>query len=301
MKDITLRELLEAGCHFGHKVDRWHPKASVFIYQSRDGLHIIDLAKTRDGLKKAAEFVFTLGKEGKSILFVGTKRQAKGVVSESARNARVPYMTNRWIGGFFTNWDTVKKNIDKINRMRKERTDGDWQKYPKHEVVKLEKELRKLETVYGGVSELLDIPDAIFIVDIKKEIIALTEAGKCKVTIIAFVDTNTDPNHVDFPIPANDDAVGSISFITKCIADAYAEGRLIFEKKEDEARKEEGKKEEEKKEADTKAESPSEEEKKGIGKKEEAKDGKKQVKKIEKKKKTGRKAKKAEKTVKKSS
>lgn len=264
MKDVSLKELLEAGCHFGHKADRWHPKAAEFIYQVRDGLHIIDLAKTRDGLKKAAEFVFNMGKEGKIILFVGTKRQAKGVVSESARNVRTPYMTNRWIGGFFTNWDTVKKNIDKINRMRKERTDGEWQKFPKHEIVKLEKDLRKLELVYGGVSDLLAVPDAIFIIDIKKEIIALTESIQRKVITVAIVDTNTDPNDIDYPIPANDDAVGSISFITKFIADAYAQGRLVYEKKEDEARKASEKSLEviEKKEEGEKPEEVKEEEKK---------------------------------------
>ncbi|MBI2616735.1 30S ribosomal protein S2 [Candidatus Gottesmanbacteria bacterium] len=236
MRDVTLKELLEAGCHFGHKVDRWHPKAAEFIYQSRDGLHIIDLAKTREGILKAGEKAFALGKEGKILLFIGTKRQAKGVVAEAARNARAPFMTNRWVGGFFTNWEAVKKNIEKINRMRKERTDGEWQKFPKHEIVKLEKDLRKLEMVYGGVADLLAVPDAVFIVDIKKEIIALTEAQQRHVSILAIVDTNTDPNNVDFPIPANDDAVGSISFIAKFIADCYAEGKLIFEKTEKEAR-----------------------------------------------------------------
>lgn len=233
MRDVSLRELLEAGCHFGHKADRWHPKAEEFIYQTREGLHIIDLAKTREGLRKAAQTVYDLGKEGKNLLFIATKRQAKGVVSEAARAAHAPFMVNRWVGGFFTNWEAVKKNIDKINRMRKERTDGDWQKFPKHEIVKLEKDLRKLEMVYGGVADLQAIPEAIFMVDIKKEIIALTEARRRKLEIIAIVDTNSNPQHVSHAIPANDDAVGSISFITKFIAEAYFEGKTIFEKKQE--------------------------------------------------------------------
>lgn len=273
MKDVSLRELLEAGCHFGHKADRWHPKASEFIYQTREGLHIIDLAKTREGLRKAAQTVYDLGKEGKNLLFIATKRQAKGVVSEAARSAHAPFMVNRWVGGFFTNWEAVKKNIDKINRMRKERTDGDWQKFPKHEIVKLEKDLRKLEMVYGGVADLQAIPEAIFMVDIKKEIIALTEARRRKLEIVAIVDTNSNPQHVSHAIPANDDAVGSISFITKFIAEAYFEGKTIFEKKQESDRV---------KEAAKTTEKPEENEKEEKNEKKEVKVEKKEEKKQEK-------------------
>lgn len=232
MKDVSLKDLLSAGCHFGHKVERWHPKAAEFIYAEREGIHIIDLAKTRDGLQKAAQYLADLAKEGRLVLFVATKRQAKGVVMEAAKKAGVPYLTNRWIGGFLTNWEEVKKNIDKANRMRRELTDGVWKKFPKHEQIKLEKELHKLEAVYGGVNDLQRLPDAVFIIDIKREVSSLREALKRELPIIAIIDTNANPNQVDYPIPANDDAVGSIQYIVNFLADAYLEGKKVGEKKE---------------------------------------------------------------------
>ncbi len=191
MKDISLKDLLEAGCHFGHKVTRWHPKASSFIYQSREGIHIIDLVKTRDNLKKAAEYFHEQGKKGKDILMIASKRQAKGVVSEAAKRAQLPYMTNRWIGGFLTNWEEVKKNIEKMNRMRGEKEDGSWKEYPKHEVVKLTKNLRRIESVYAGVANIDSLPEAVFIVDINKEISSVKEAVRSGVKIVAIVDTNS--------------------------------------------------------------------------------------------------------------
>lgn len=230
MKDISLKELLEAGCHFGHKVTRWHPKATDYIYQAREGIHIIDLAQTRSGLKKAAEFAYELGKSGKQFLVVATKRQAKGVVSQVVNRAGLPYLTNRWIGGFMTNWEEVKKNIDKMNKFRKESIDGSWNKFPKHEAVALTKYLRKLESVYAGVGDLTSVPEAIFIVDIKNEISALREALRRGMKTIAIVDTNVDPTPVDYPIPANDDAVGSIQCIVNYLVDAYIEGKKIWEK-----------------------------------------------------------------------
>jgi small subunit ribosomal protein S2 len=230
MEDISLKTLLEAGCHFGHKVDRWHPKAAQFIYQAREGIHIIDLAKTRDGLRAAADFVRDLGSAGRTLLLVATKRQAKPIVTAAAKKAGLPYMTNRWLGGFLTNWDVIKKNIDRVNRMRKEQKDGSWSKFPKHEQVKLAKELKKLEAVYGGVALLTRIPDAMFIVDLKKEIIAYTEAIRKNVQTVAMVDTNADPTFVDFPVPSNDDAVGSIECITSYLTDAYSEGAALHSK-----------------------------------------------------------------------
>lgn len=230
MKDIALKDLLEAGCHFGHKVERWHPKAAEFIFGEREGIHIIDLVKTRDGLKKGGEYLQNLGKAGQLILFVATKRQAKGVVTEAAKRAGVPYLTNRWIGGFLTNWEEVKKNIDKVNRGRKELAEGVWKKFPKHEQVKMEKELHKREAVYGGVTELARLPDAVFIIDVKREVASLREAIKRKMPIVAIIDTNANPNQVDYPIPANDDAVGSIQFIVNYLADSYLEGKKVGEK-----------------------------------------------------------------------
>ncbi|KKS97589.1 MAG: Ribosomal protein S2, small subunit ribosomal protein S2 [Candidatus Gottesmanbacteria bacterium GW2011_GWA2_43_14] len=232
MKEISLTELLEAGCHFGHKVTRWHPKASVFIYQPREGVHIIDLVKTKQGLQKAAEFVYELGKSGKILLLVGSKRQAKGVVSEAAKRVGLPFMTNRWIGGFITNWEEVKKNIDKMNNWRKDRDSKVWDQYPKHEVVKLGKLLRQVESVYSGVESLTRVPDAVFIVDINKEVAALREATRRKVDVVAIVDTNANPTLVDYPVPANDDAVGSIQFLVNYLVEAYDEGRKLSQKAE---------------------------------------------------------------------
>ncbi len=230
MKNITLKDLLEAGCHFGHKVEKWHPKAASFIYGAREGIHIIDLAKTRDGLKKAVEFIYNLGKEGKVVLLVATKRQSKGIVSEAAKRAGLPFLTNRWIGGFLTNWEEVKKNINKLNRMAKEMAEDVWKKFPKHEQVKLEKDMHKLDAVYGGVKDLSKLPDAVFIIDIKREISCLKESLRCLISTVAITDTNTDPNTVDYPIPANDDAVGSIQYIVDVLAEAYIEGKKVGEK-----------------------------------------------------------------------
>ena len=239
MQDISLTELLEAGCHFGHKVTRWHPKAEAFIFQAREGVHIIDLVKTKQGLQKAAEFVFELGKSGKILLLVGSKRQAKGVVAEAAKKAGLPYMTNRWIGGFITNWEEVKKNIDKMNKWRQERDTKVWDQYPKHEIVKMGKQLRKVESVYNGVENLTRIPEAIFIVDINKEVAALREAIRRKVTTIAIVDTNSNPVLVDYVIPANDDAVGSIQYLVNILVAAYEEGRKVGQKAESKPKEEE--------------------------------------------------------------
>ena len=233
MREISLIELLEAGCHLGHKVTRWYPKASSFIYQAREGIHIIDLVKTRDWLKRAAEYVFDLGKQGKIFLFIASKRQAKGVASEAAKRADLPYMTNRWIGGFLTNWDEVKKNIERMNTWRKEKSSGGWDKYPKHEIVKLDKLLRKTELIYAGVTDLSNLPDAVFIVDINKEDTALKEATRREIPIVAMVDTNSNPTLAEYPIPANDDAVGSIQYIVNYIADAYIEGKKLGQKAEE--------------------------------------------------------------------
>lgn len=270
MKDISLRDLLEAGCHFGHKVEKWHPKASDFIYQAREGIHIIDLTKTRQRLKEAAEFVKELGKNGKNFLLVATKRQAKGVVIEAANRGNLPYMTVRWIGGFITNWEEVSKNIDKLKVMRQEKEEGAWEEFPKHEQIKLAKELKKLESIYEGVSALEDRPEAIFIVDVRKEDTAVREAKRRDLPIVAIVDTNCDPYQVDYPIPANDDAVGSIQMIVNYLVSAYLEGQKIGEKggKVDREEKPEKKEKEGKK-----AEKMDEAEK--VGKKKEKKKGKK--------------------------
>ncbi|MFH0749682.1 MAG: 30S ribosomal protein S2 [Candidatus Gottesmanbacteria bacterium] len=258
MKDITLQDLLEAGCHFGHKSERWHPKASQFIYIKKDGIHIIDLAKTKTGLEKSATFVRDLVASGSEILFVGTKRQAKGIVKEEATRVTAPYIIERWIGGFLTNWDGIHKNIQKIIRLDEEEATGKWKKFPKHEQMKLSRYVRRLKMFYGGVLTLNVPPQALFIIDVKKEIAAVREGLRMGIPIVAIVDTNSDPTGITHVIPANDDAVGSVTFITKTIADAYEEGRAAAlkmaadnqEKVEMQKKKEEAKlvKSEEKKE-----------------------------------------------------
>jgi small subunit ribosomal protein S2 len=230
MKDITLQDLLEAGCHFGHKSERWHPKASQFIYTEKDGIHIIDLAKTKIGLDEAVAFVKELVAGGSELLFVATKRQAKGIVKEEAIRVKAPYMTERWIGGFLTNWDGIHKNIQKINRLTDEEATGAWKKFPKHEQMKLSRYLSRLKVFYGGVLTMNVPPQAIFVVDVKKEISAVREGLRCGIPIIGIVDTNSDPTGISHVIPANDDAVGSITIITKAIAGAYEEGKATLAK-----------------------------------------------------------------------
>lgn len=230
MKQVSLQDLLTAGSHFGHKAERWHPKAHEFIFTEKDGIHIIDLAKTKQGLEEAATFVRNTVAEGKEIIFVGTKRQAKGVVKEHATHAGAPFLTERWIGGFLTNWDSIKKNIDKINKLTLERESGGWKKFPKHEQSKLTRYLTRLNMVYQGVLKLTAVPAALFIVDVRKESSSVAEALRVGIPVIAIVDTNADPTLIDYVIPANDDALGSIEYITSVLADAYLEGKEAREK-----------------------------------------------------------------------
>lgn len=225
MREISLQDLLTAGSHFGHKAERWHPKAQEYIFTEKDGVHIIDLAKTKEGLETARQFVYELSKNNQEIIFVGTKRQARGVVKDAASKAGAPFLTERWIGGFLTNWDAIKLNIDKINKLTLEHESGAWKKFPKHEQSKLLRYLNKLNTVYQGVLKLTKVPGALFIVDIRKESSAVYEAQRLGIPVIAIVDTNSDPTLIDYVIPANDDAVGSIEYITNIVAEAYAEGK----------------------------------------------------------------------------
>lgn len=230
MQDISLKTLLEAGCHFGHKSDRWHPKASTFIYQEREGIHIIDLAKTRAGLLKAGEFIIETVKSGGTVLFVGTKRQAATILKEEAEKAGVPYISKRWIGGFLTNWETVHKNLEKIRRLTEEEKNQTWKKYPKHERVKLSRYLKKLNEFYGGVVMLTEPPKAVFVVDVKREQVAVREANKMHIPLVGIVDTNSDPTPIQYVVPANDDAVGSIKCLVSFLAEAYKEGFALLAK-----------------------------------------------------------------------
>ncbi len=225
MQDITLEQLLEAGCHFGHKSERWHPKASVFIWQEKDGIHIIDLAKTKAGLDAAMQFVRDTAATGGTVLFVGTKRQARGVVKEAAQKAGASFLVQRWIGGFMTNWEGVHKNLQKINKMMADQANGGWKKFPKHEQTKLGRYLERLNVDYEGVLALSSLPDAIVVVDVRKEQAAVREARRMGIPVVGIVDTNANPENIEYVIPANDDAVGSVQLIVSAVAEAYREGR----------------------------------------------------------------------------
>lgn len=232
MKNISLTELLEAGCHFGHQVSRWNPHAREFIYTQRDGIHVIDLAKTKQGLEQAAQFLLNLSSLGGTIIFVGTKRQAKGIVEEEAKRAGVFYVASRWIGGLITNWEEVKKNLDKMTSLE-EKIKNSENIYTKAEIVKFQRELNKLLVFYGGVRGLTELPKAVVVVDIKKEDNCVKEARKREVSVVGLVDTNSDPTQVDYAIPANDDATGSIKLIINFLAEAILEGKKKGEDKKE--------------------------------------------------------------------
>lgn len=237
MKDVSLKDLLEAGCHFGHRVDRWHPKAAPFIYQERNGIHVIDLAKTRAGLIKAADYIKQIAATGGVVIFVGTKRQAVAIIKEEAAMAGALFMQKRWIGGFLTNWEQVHKNLEKIRRLTEEEKTNAWKKYPKHERVKLSRYLDKIEELYGGVVTLTEKPAALVIVDVKREMVAVREAQRSGIPLVGIVDTNSDPTGIDYVVPANDDAVGSIKFIVHFLAEAYLEGIQMKQKADEKTTK----------------------------------------------------------------
>lgn len=230
MEEITLQQLLEAGCHFGHKAERWNPKATQFIYTKKDGIHIIDLAKTKTGLEAAGAFVREMRAAGREVIFVGTKRQAAGIVKQEMTAVGAPYFVQRWIGGFLTNWDQIRKNIQKILSMEEGRASGAWKKFPKHEQVKMGRYLDRIKMYYAGVLLVKDIPGALVIVDVRKEEPAVREGLRREVPIVGIVDTNSDPTNVNYVIPANDDAVGSIGLIIHYLATAYAEGKALWDK-----------------------------------------------------------------------
>ncbi|MCL5434933.1 MAG: 30S ribosomal protein S2 [Patescibacteria group bacterium] len=243
MREITLEELLEAGCHFGHQVTRSNPKARDFVFEARDNIHIIDLAKTKEGLEEAGVFIKELAQKGGNLLIVATKRQAQGIIQDQikrvkdmfntvgkAPNDGLFYVTNRWIGGVLTNLSEVSKNYQKLSDLKEKLVSPEEKaKYTKREIGLWEKEKQRLEALYGGVAELKEKPDAMFIIDSHLEDPAVKEARNMGVTTVAIVDTNADPHIIDYPIPANDDAVGSIELISAYIIDAWIEGRKVFE------------------------------------------------------------------------
>ncbi|MBI4091926.1 MAG: 30S ribosomal protein S2 [Candidatus Levybacteria bacterium] len=235
MKEVTLEELLEAGCHFGHQVNRRNPKADVFIFESRSNIHIINLEKTREGLIAAGKYLLDLSSKSGYVVFVGTKRQAKEIVHEDVERARkagskgIFYVTSRWVGGTLTNFSEVSKNFKRLSQLN-EFIQNPQQEYTKREIVLFTRESDKLANLYEGIADMERIPDALVIIGTQLETTAVREAIKNNVTTVGIVDTNADPTIIDYPIPANDDAVGSIKLITSYLVDAWIEGSKKTEK-----------------------------------------------------------------------
>lgn len=221
----TLEELLEAGVHFGHQVRRGHPRMKPYIYGAKDGVHIIDLTKSEQLLKEACEFVFNLGKEGKVLLFVGTKKQAKDIIEDLAKSLEAPYMSARWMGGFLTNFEEIKKNIKKLKEYLEQKEKGELSKYTKKEQLLMERKMAKLQRDFAGVMSLERVPDAIFVADAVADNIAVREAGRLGIKVVAVADSNADPTQIDYPIPGNDDAIKSIKILVSAVAGAYGEGK----------------------------------------------------------------------------
>jgi small subunit ribosomal protein S2 len=225
MAYVSIEQLLEAGAHFGHLTRRWNPQMRNFIFTQRNGIHVIDLRKTQVLVDIAHDAALEIASRGGRFLFVGTKKQAKGVIAREAERCGAYYAADRWLGGMLTNFATIRKSIRRIDTIEKMQGDGTFDKLKKKERLVISRENEKLNRVLGGIREMTRMPSALFIVDIKKEHIAIEEAHKLGIPIFAIVDTNTDPNLVDYPIPANDDSVRTIELITKVIADAVLEGK----------------------------------------------------------------------------
>jgi small subunit ribosomal protein S2 len=234
--DVGIRELLEAGVHFGHQTRRWHPKMRRYIFGERDGIYIVDLTKTVVLLERARRFAHDLAARGGVILFVGTKKQAKDGIKEVAEEAGMPYVNERWLGGLLTNFQTISKRIDRLHDLNRQAEEGQLALLPTKERMSMEAELRKLETNLSGVGKMERLPDALFVVDVKVEEIAVREAGRLDIPTIALVDTNCDPEVADYVIPGNDDAMRSCNVVIRTIGAAVAEARGQF-LKEEEARR----------------------------------------------------------------
>lgn len=228
--ELSMRELLEAGVHFGHRTSRWNPKMKSFIFTERNGIHIIDLQQTLSRFREAVSFVTQVAAEGKKVLFVGTKRQAQEIVQAEAERCGMPYVIYRWPGGLLTNFETVRRSINKYIELKQLREDLEaWNRIPKKEQSRLEKYLQRKAKLYEGILTMDRLPGALFVIDSEKEITAVREANKLGIPVIAILDTNCDPDPIQYPIPGNDDAIRSIRLFTARIADAILEGRAIYE------------------------------------------------------------------------
>ncbi len=232
MANITMKELLEAGVHFGHQTKRWNPKMKEFIFGERNGIYIIDLQKTLKMFKEASKFIADLSSAGKTVLFVGTKRQAQDAIAEEATRAGSFYVNQRWLGGLLTNWVTVQKSVKRLKELDEMATDGRYELLPKKEVIKLERERKHLQANLAGIKNLSRLPDAVFVIDSNKEQIAVREARKLGIPVVAVVDTNCDPSEVDYVIPGNDDALRAIRLFASKVADSVVEGSQLLNDKQ---------------------------------------------------------------------
>jgi len=231
MPTITMRELLEAGVHFGHPTSHWNPKMKNYVFGARNGIYIIDLQQTVERTKKACDFISQVTSEGKKVLFVGTKKQAKDIVENEAKRAGMYFVTNRWLGGMLTNYQTVKASIDRLKKIDALKASDEWGQLSKKEASRIERERQKLQQSLGGITEMKKLPGAVFVIDTAKEHIAVKEAVKLGIPTIAVVDTNCDPSGIDYIIPGNDDAVRSVGLFTKLMADSCLEGAKTFQEK----------------------------------------------------------------------
>ena len=232
MATITMKELLEAGVHFGHQTKRWNPRMKEYIFGERNGIYIIDLQKTLKMFKEASKFVQDLAADGKIVLFVGTKRQAQDAIAEEATKCGGFYINQRWLGGLLTNWVTVQKSVKRLKELDEMATDGRYELLPKKEVIKLERERKHLQANLAGIKNMSRLPDAVFVIDSNKEQIAVREARKLGIPVVAVVDTNCDPSEVDYVIPGNDDALRAIRLFTSKISDSIAEGAQLMSDKQ---------------------------------------------------------------------
>ena len=233
MASITIKELLECGVHFGHQANRWNPKMKKFIFGERNGIYIIDLQQTVACFEKAYAFLRDTVANGDYVLFVGTKRQAFEIIEEEAKRAQMPFVNQRWLGGMLTNFQTIRKSVDKLKRLESAETDGTYARHTKKEIHQMEKEKVKLNKTLSGIKEMDNLPGAVFVLDTRVEHIAVMEANRLSIPVIAIVDTNCDPDGIDYPIPGNDDAIRSIKLITSKITEACLEGAHLRAQRED--------------------------------------------------------------------
>jgi small subunit ribosomal protein S2 len=229
MTTELVHQLLEAGVHFGHQTKRWNPKMKRFIFGSRSGIYIIDLEKTEQSLKAACEFLEEVAAKGQLVLFVGTKKQAKPILETEAKRAGMPHIVSRWLGGTLTNFQTIKANIDRLRELRKQKADGFFERVSKKDAKQLSRQMERLEESFAGVVDMDHLPGCLFVVDIKREEIAVREANRLNIPIVALCDTNADPDLITYPIPGNDDAIRSIKLITAIVTESVIAGRRRFE------------------------------------------------------------------------